>query len=229
MVGITIFTTAITNGIIPITQLYLIVLACTKRCLDRGCGCDKRKTKKMLQSEYEAVYIGGEIEYENRFSVLIAMIWVVMMFSAAIPVLYLAGFILCFVTYWTDKALLVSYFRIPRRHGSDLAHKAASIIEWSLIVHLFMGLYMVSNPAIFTSQEEENEAVEFLQNYAKFIGVGISIITGVDSDRFAQVHTVLYSAGIGIFLILFIIEQVSGTFSRLMGKFCCCCMYRDTK
>ena len=40
----------------------------TFRCLDRGCSFDKKKTKKLLQSEYEATYIGGVIEYENRFS-----------------------------------------------------------------------------------------------------------------------------------------------------------------
>ena len=159
--------TAFINGIIPITALYLVLLAGIRRCLDRSCGCDKKKTKLMLQSEYEALYIGGVIEYENRFSVLIAMIWVIMMFSAAMPILYFAGFILCFATYWTDKALFVSYFRIPPRHGSNMAYEARGIVEWSIIVHLFMGLYMISNPAIFISQEEEdvleaNEAVTFL-------------------------------------------------------------------
>ena len=79
------------------------------------------------------------------------MIWVVMMFSTAMPILYLAGFILCFSTYWTDKALAVAWFRIPPRHGSKLANEARSIIEWSLLLHLFNGLYMISNPAIFIS------------------------------------------------------------------------------
>ena len=88
---------------------------------------------------------------------------------------------------------------------------------------------MVSNPQIFKSQEEENSAVEFLQAYAKFIGLGITLLTGVESDRFDQVHTVLYSTGIGIFIICFIIEKASGFFSRIMGKICCCCLYRDTQ
>ena len=33
----------------------------------------------------------------------------------------------------------------------------------------------------------------------------------------------------GIFCILFIIEKVSGTFSRIMGKLCCCCLYKDSE
>ena len=112
------------------------------------------------------------------------MIWVIMMFSACIPMLYLGGMLICFTTYWTDKALFVKYYRLPPRHGSTLAHKARSIIEWSLIVHLFMGLYMISSPEIFTSEEDENEAVLFFQLYAKTISVGIAATTGVESKRF---------------------------------------------
>lgn len=109
-----------------------------------------------MQHEYETVYTGAQIEYDNRFSVIIAMTMVIMMFSAAIPVLYLAGFLLCFVTYWTDKTLFLTFYKLPPRHGSYLANKARTIIEWSLVVHLFMGLYMMSQPDIFTSEEDDN-------------------------------------------------------------------------
>ena len=115
---------------------------------------------------------------------MIAMIWVIMMFSAAIPMLYLSGFILCFVLYWTDKTLFIKFFRTPPKHGSTLGHQVRSIIEWSLICHLFMGLYMLSNPEIFSSEEDDNQAVAFFQVYAKFVALGISFLTGVDSDRF---------------------------------------------
>ena len=228
VVGVTIFTTAFINAVVPFGQIYAIFLGRTKQCFDRGCSFDKKKTSKMLQSEYEAVYLGGNIDYANRFSVLIAMIWVVMMFSAVIPILYFAGFLLCFVSYWTDKQLFVSWFRIPPRHGSNMVRQARGVIEWSLIVHLFMGLYMISNPAIF-ADEDADDAVAFLAYYAKFIGIGVTWLTGVESVRFEQTHTILYSAGIGIFLICFIIEKVSGTCSSIMGKICCCCLYKDTQ
>ena len=122
VVGITIFTTAFINGITPIFTLSQMCIAGFKRLLDRGCSSNRAKTKKTIQSEYEAVYTGAQIEFDNRFSQLIAMIWVIMMFSAAIPVLYLAGFMLCFVIYWTDKTLFLKFYRIPPRHGSNLAH-----------------------------------------------------------------------------------------------------------
>ena len=84
------------------------------------------------------------------------MVFVIMTFSAAIPALYFAGFLLCFIAYWCDKIMFLHYWRNPPRHGSDLANKARAIIEWSLLIHLFMGLWMLSNPDIFTSEEDDN-------------------------------------------------------------------------
>ena len=229
VVGITIFTNAFIGGISPVGGIAALFVGHFKRCLDRGCSKDVKKTKKIMQEEYEAVYTGQLIQYDTQFSKLIAFFWVIMMFSAAIPFLYLAGFILCFVLYWTDKTLFVKLYRTPPKHGSTLGHQVRSIIEWSLIMHLFMGLYMLSNPEIFTSEEEDNQSVAFFKFYAKFVSLGITATTGVDSDRFGQAHTVLYCVGVGIFVVLFILEKVSGTFSRIMGKFCCCCLYKDAE
>ena len=129
VVGITIFTTCFINSITPIAAAGGWVVKLLLRWLDRKCTRDARKTRKILQEDYEKVYTGNEIEYDNRFSVLIAMIWVIFTFSAAMPTLYFAGFILCFTTYWTDKIMLLRFYRIPPRHGSDLVHKARGVIE----------------------------------------------------------------------------------------------------
>ena len=59
------------------------------------------------------------------------------------------------------------------------------------------------------------------------IAVLISALTGVDSDRFGQVHTVFYSVGIGLFVIFFIVEKTTTFFSKLMGKLFCCGLKRD--
>lgn len=167
------------------------------------------------------------LEFEQRYSVLIAMIWVILMFSASMPSLYLAGILLITTMYWTDKILFLKFYAIPPRHGPELAAKARNIIEWSLLLHLFMGLYMLSQPDIFTSEDDPNLAVNQMQNYAKFIAIGIQAVTGVESDRFGQVHTVLYSVGIGIFLILFIVEKLTSFISTTLAKVCCCCLNRD--
>ena len=155
VIGITLFTNAFITGVSAASPISAWFLGGCKRCWDRGCTCNEKKTKQILQEDYEAVYSGSLIEYDMRLSVTIAIIWVIMMFASAIPVLYLAGFVLCFVTYWTDKCLFLKYYKVPPKHGSDLISKARSVIEWSLVLHLFMGLYMLSNPDVFMGEGEE--------------------------------------------------------------------------
>lgn len=54
-------------------------------------------------------------------------------------------------------------------------------------------------------------------------------MTGVESERFGQVHIVIYSVGIGIFVILFVIEKITSGISSCIGKICCCCLYKNAQ
>jgi len=47
-------------------------------------------------------------------------------------------------------------------------------------------------------------------------------VFGTDSSRFSQVHSVVYFVGIVIFLIFFIVEQLTGLVTRMVDSFCCC-------
>ena len=157
------------------------------------------------------------------------MVWVILTFSMAIPFLYVAGAVLCIVTYWVDKYLFLRFYRNPPRYGTELAREVRTTIEYGIIMHMFFGLYMISNPEIFSTETDVNETVQFLQGYARFIGLVVTTVTGVESSRFSQVHTIIYAFGIGVFLILFVVEKVSRTFSRLLRNVFCCCLYRDTE
>ena len=37
----------------------------------------------------------------------------------------------------------------------------------------------------------------------------------------------MYAFFVFIFIALFIMEKISGTWSRIMGKVCCCCLYKE--
>ena len=74
-----------------------------------------------MQDDYEKLYTGSEFDFDSRFSTLIAIIWVIMMFSAAMPTIYIAGILLCFVMYWVDKIILLKYNRAPPQFGTELA------------------------------------------------------------------------------------------------------------
>lgn len=103
----------------------------------------------MLQSEYEKQYKGDHLAFENGYSSLIATTFIIMMYGSAMPLLYCAGFIICFILYWTDKILFLRYHTIPPRFSLDLAITTRKAMEWAIVLHMLMGLYMLSNPKIF--------------------------------------------------------------------------------
>ena len=68
VVGMTIFTTAIINGLTPVGTGASVLIGYGKGLWDRGFKKDKKKTKTMLQEHYEKVYTGPTIQYDNRLS-----------------------------------------------------------------------------------------------------------------------------------------------------------------
>jgi len=93
------------------------------------------------------------------------MMFIVMMYSTAIPCLYLAGFFICFFMYWSDKALFLRHYRSPPRYGLELATRAHKIMTWSILLHLMCGLYMISNPDIFSYEQSNLPWVKWAFGY----------------------------------------------------------------
>jgi hypothetical protein len=59
VVGGTIVLSCFINAVMPLFNFVFLLQAGLKRCIDRGCSCDKRRTKKILQSDYEQLYMGS--------------------------------------------------------------------------------------------------------------------------------------------------------------------------
>ena len=113
IVGVTILQTALIEGLSPFAKLGATVYGLAMRLYDRGFSNDGSKTKQVMQEDYEKLYTGPILNFDQTFASLIALIYVIMMFSAAMPMIYIAGIILCFCMYWTDKILLLTFFRAP--------------------------------------------------------------------------------------------------------------------
>ena len=87
-----------TNGI-------FMLMSRMKQCMDRGCSCNKKKTKKILQVEYEEINSGLEFLLEYRYSAILTTVFTIMMYSSGLPLLYFLGFLTFFFMYWVDKFL----------------------------------------------------------------------------------------------------------------------------
>ena len=150
------------------------------------------------------------------------MFFIIMMYSAAIPALYIAGLLICFSMYWSDKILFLRHYRLPPRYGRDLASRSNKIMMFAMILHLFTGVYMLSNRDILSYKGSEEY---FGKNFVALLAKGIEALFGVDQERFIMPHTVAYVIGICIFLLCFISELSCGIMTKLI--YCCCCSCLD--
>jgi hypothetical protein len=93
-VGTTIMLTMLINIVMPplVDNLaYLFTLY--KRCRDRSCTRDAKKTKQVLQEDYNELYSGDEFLIEVRYAQVLSAFLITMMFSAGMPGLYLVMFL----------------------------------------------------------------------------------------------------------------------------------------
>ena len=75
------------------------------RWYDRKWTCKLRKTRILIQEDWHSLYLGVEFALEQRYSQMMAIIFIAMIFSAGIPFLYLVVVMSFAFNYWVDKFL----------------------------------------------------------------------------------------------------------------------------
>ena len=81
-----------------------------------------------------------------------------------------------------------------------------------------MGLFMLSNQDIFPVHDKQNKSLDGMKQFASVAGVAVTEISGKDSDRFYKIHSIIYSFGILLFLILFVIQKFTGAITSCLEK-----------
>lgn len=72
------------------------------------------------------------------------MTLIILTYSSGLPCLYLAGFLICFVSYWSDKFLFLRHFKNPPQYTKDLIMRAIYIMEYGVALHLVFGVFMLT-------------------------------------------------------------------------------------
>lgn len=72
-----------------------------------------------------------------------------MCYTTAMPILYLAGFLICLNMYWVDKFLFLKHYKKPPLYTKELIMSAVDKMEYGVVLHLFFGLFMISNEQTF--------------------------------------------------------------------------------
>jgi len=164
--------------------------------------------------------MGAGFQLENRYAQIVGCMFIVMVYSSAMPILYFSGFLLSVTMYWSDKVLFLRHYRTPPKYGMELATRSLTIIEYSIALHLLFGMYMLTNPEIF--KVDDGKGIAWANSYSMRIGDWMHVTLGSDEKRFQSVHGVIYLFGSLLFFILFFVERTLGALTRLFHLFCCC-------
>jgi hypothetical protein len=103
------------------------------------------------QRELNALLLGPPFRMAVRYAEMMSSIFVIFMYSAGMPILYLVGACQMLVNYWLDKFFFLRYYRKPPRFDEKIGRRASGLFPYAIMLHLCTALWMYGNPVIFLS------------------------------------------------------------------------------
>lgn len=206
----------IINTVTPhMANAAAIVLEAVKRCRDRSCTCNKKRTRQLVQEDYEEINLGSEFLLEFHYSALLTTIFMIFMYSSGLPLLYFIAFLSFFFTYWFDKLFLLSWHRKPPAYTLHLSSKTRAILKFCLIPHFFIGLYMYTNSTIITPEDLSSQLYSYIDIDNKYL----------NSTRFANLHSAIFLATFALFVVIVLLRCT--VYSALKRVTACCRKIKD--
>ena len=138
------------NIFVPIVEplvYYLYVLF--KRFRDRGCSSSKTQLKNIRQ--YIDLYAGPEFSIHYKYSGILNVTFVTLMYGVGIPILYPIAFCYFFVLYIVEKGMLYYYYREPPQYDEILNEEALRILKKAPLFMLAFGYWMLSNRQLISN------------------------------------------------------------------------------
>ena len=135
MVGSYICLTMLMNTITP-NLLVWIHLACG------GCTRAAMRKRAVTQRQMNMSYSGRVFKLEYRYPTLLNVVFVSMLYSAGMPVLYPIGAVTFTIMYFTDKVALLRLYNRPPKYKASLARLASGAIPVAVVLHLAFAVWM---------------------------------------------------------------------------------------
>lgn len=113
------------------------------RGFTRLCRCDGQVTLNKL-------YSAPQFDVARRYSSLLAVVFVSMAYSPAVPALVPLAMVGLCLRYWVDKVALLRLLAKPKQDLVPLAKVATSILPWAVVASLCVGVWAFSASDVFT-------------------------------------------------------------------------------
>lgn len=134
------------------------------RSLDNSFSGDQYKTKKTSVAQYKALYSGGEYVIHFKYSGLLNIVFITMMYGVGMPILFpIAAF--NFFNQWIAERYTVAYYmKLPPALDDKLTLNCLERLKFAPILMIFNGYWMLSNTQIFEGKWQFIEKAQDTMN-----------------------------------------------------------------
>ncbi|CEL91601.1 unnamed protein product [Vitrella brassicaformis CCMP3155] len=143
-VGMSVLLTIMVNVVSPHGIAFAML---PLRPLFRMCG--KRSAK--IQADLNKVFTNPSFDLDVRYAQTLQTVWVVLMYSSGMPLLYLAASACCFFTFCCDKFVLLWGSRRPPSFDHIVATTAITTLPLASVLHNVVAVFMFGHGTIFPS------------------------------------------------------------------------------
>jgi hypothetical protein len=225
-VGVTILFSMILNIITPhLVPLVTFLIKSCKRSCDRSGNKGGKKTKKNTRQEYLALYIGPEFDIGTRYSMILTTLFVTLVYSSGMPLLYVCCFFYFFMIYWIDKLMILRFYKKPPHTDIYIANLFNIIILFGMVIHYGFGIWTYGNKNILTDNSSNSLAVvsSWIKNLFQ---VQKSSFGAEVLDRITQPHNVICLV---FMIVIFLIFLWRIFFMDFFMKYLCHCLDKNSE
>ena len=92
---------------------------------------------------------------------MMSTVFVILLYSSGMPILYFVGVLWFGGTYLTNKLLILKFYQRTITMNRIIPSFSMNLIKAALIVHMFGASFMLTNPDPFQSEGKNADLIEF--------------------------------------------------------------------
>lgn len=105
------------------------------------------------QAELIQLYTNPEFPIDTKYAQLLTVVFVTMVYSAGLPLLNLFALLFMFVTFWTEKFILLWASKKPPNLKGTMAKNATELMFYAVGAHSAFAIVMYGQPCSFPSRQ----------------------------------------------------------------------------
>lgn len=115
------------------------------RWMDRSFHFTKMQTKKTTIQQYVELYSGPVFFIHYKYSSILNITFVTMMYGVGIPILFPVAAASLFVLYCMEKLMIHYSYRMPPMYDERLNNNVLTIMTYAPLLFLSFGYWMLSS------------------------------------------------------------------------------------